>query len=104
VPRWRKKNGIFSPEPPTYKEAHWGLDPEEIRHEQVGEPRDNTELRGLGELVQVVYLTQKGGDPELVEYEHDFRGKLPLLAYGAEDGRLYIVGGSYKVKRHGIVG
>jgi len=70
----------------------------------VQEPRDNEKLIGLGILLSVVYVTEKGGDRSPVEYEHTFDERNPpLLAYGSDDGKLYIVGGGYKVKPHGIV-
>lgn len=63
------------------------------------------ELVELGQLVSVVYLTQKGGDGELVEYEHEFgkRGKgLPILAFNRSG--LFIAGGSYTITTRGIEG
>lgn len=56
----------------------------------------------MGRLVSVVYETQKKGDRGPTEYEHDFEGTRPTLAYS--DGGLVIVGGTYKVKAGGIDG
>jgi hypothetical protein len=98
--RKRKKNGA-----PSYEESHWGLSPEVRTTFSVPEPSDNDKLIGLGTVVSIVYLTEKGGDGELVEYEHDFSARNPpLLAYGNRDGKLYIVAGGYKVRARGIVG
>ena len=55
----------------------------------------------LGRLVSVVYESDKwSGRKEL--YEHEFLGD-PLLV-SSEDGRLFILGGNYKVNNTGIVG
>jgi hypothetical protein len=91
--------------PPSYTESHWGKGPKDIRKNvPVPDPRDNTKLIGLGVLHSVVYITEKGGDYELVEYEHAFsEDDPPLLAYGDKDGKLYIVAGGYRVTKHGIV-
>jgi hypothetical protein len=100
--RKRRRNGNV---PPSYTESHWGIKPTVSKDWNVHEPSDNDELIGLGTVVSIVYLTEKGGDGELVEYEHDFSPRNPpLLAYGDRDGKLYIVAGSYKVTKHGIVG
>jgi hypothetical protein len=70
----------------------------------VQEPSDNEQLTGLGWLYQVVYVTTKAGDTGPTEYIHTFDEKNPpLLAYGSDDGRLYIVGGGYVVRKHGII-
>jgi hypothetical protein len=98
--RKRRRNGNV----PSYEEAHWGLKPTDVRTADVCEPGDNTKLVGLGALVSVVYLTEKGGDGELVEYEHHFKpSDMPLLAYGDTDGNLYVIGGAYYITKHGIV-
>jgi hypothetical protein len=103
----RKRKSALKRRPnpaPTYRESHWGLDSEKTSVEAVPDPRDNQKLIGLGTLFEVVYITEKKWDG-VSEYEHKFDEKNPpLLAYGDRDGRLYIVGGRYKVTRHGIVG
>jgi hypothetical protein len=106
VRRRRKKNGWYSSRPPSYKEAHWGREPPDgVKRYDVNEPRDNDHLIGLGTVVKIIYLTEKGSDPEVVEYDHDFSKRTPpLLAYGSDDGRLYLLGGTYKMTKHGIVG
>ena len=71
---------------------------------RVTEPSDNRKLIALGPLFSVVYLTEKGSDRDVVEYEHKFKpSDPPLLCYGSEDGRLYLVGGGYYMHKHGIV-
>ena len=55
----------------------------------------------LGELVSITYRTKKGDDVELTDYEHEFRGPRPRLAYN-ESG-LIIAGGRYRVEPRGIV-
>jgi hypothetical protein len=45
------------------------------------------------ELVSLVYLEQKPGDPEPTEYEHEFEGELPELTM--RGGKAQIRGGSY---------
>lgn len=88
--------------PPSYEASHWGRAPRSRSTREVTEPGDNEELIALGTLVQVVYRTSKG-DLVNVEFEHEFNAPRPLLTYGSDDGRLYLVGGGYKVTRRGIV-
>jgi hypothetical protein len=99
--RERRSNGA-----PSYTASHWGRRPEDSFSTDVPEPRDNNHLITLGWLHSVVYITRKGSDPpEGVEYEHKFSHRNPpLLCYGSDDGRLYLVGGSYRMTRHGIIG
>ena len=54
------------------------------------------------ELVSLVYLEQKPGDPEPFEYEHEFAGDLPSLRM--RGGALQIEGGSYRTKNGWIEG
>jgi hypothetical protein len=95
---------LSNPKPPTYEEAHWGLPSHGSSSLDVGDPRRNRKLVSYGALVSVVYLTKKGDDPALTEYEHKFKGPLPLLAFGSKDGKLYIAGGGYVCEDRGIVG
>ena len=90
--------------PPSYRASHWGKNPGKVTDLNIPAPRDNRKMIGLGELVQVVYLTTKGGDSGPTEYVHKFERRLPVLAYGDHDGKLYVAGGSYKVSSRGIVG
>lgn len=89
---------------PSYKESHWGRLAGGQMSLHVGDPRTNGKLVGYGELIEVVYLTQKGRDKGPTEYQHKFRRELPILSYGNRDGRLYVAGGSYKCEARGIVG
>jgi hypothetical protein len=92
--------------PPTYKSSHWGIDSKKDLSLLVPTPHKSHPMVGLGELVSVVYLTQKGGDGGLTEYEHKFEKRRPVLAYALDKGRtrLFVAGGSYTVTRRGIVG
>lgn len=102
VRRKRKKNGA-----PGYRALHWGRSGRGFSQATVPNAlKDNPDgLVLIGDLQQVVYVTRKGFDPpEKVEYEHDFEGYLPKLYVGRNDGRLYIVGGTYRVSAHGIIG
>lgn len=49
-------------------------------------------------IARIVYTTKKGGDSDLVYYEHDFEAPLPRL-----QGR-QLTGGGYRVTEAGIVG
>lgn len=91
---------------PSYKATHWGLEPTKIEKLNVPDPRENRArgLFALGPLYSVTYLTKKGSDTALVEYQHKFSRRMPVLAYGSKDGKLYVVDGSYKVRARGIVG
>lgn len=74
-------------------------------------PKDHLDL---GELVSIVYFTSKDfHNFEPSEYEHHFglnddtgqpRGTRPTLHYDVHSKRLYLTGGTYRVKRAGIVG
>lgn len=85
-----------------YKRVHWGVPGDgKIHRGRAADPRKTS--TALGTLVSVVYCTQKGGDGELVEYEHKFSRKSPpVLAFNREG--LLIIGGSYRVEERGIVG
>lgn len=67
-------------------------------------PRDHVLV---GAVAQIVYHTSKGfHDFHASDYQHDFGedgGTLPLLCYDTQSKRLYLVGGTYKVKPEGIV-
>jgi len=88
-----------------YRVTHWGLGGEKATRslECVDVCREGP-LVELGQLVSVVYLTRKLGDRGPTEYEHDFSGSLPVLAYSGEGKRLVVAGGSYRVTPRGIVG
>jgi hypothetical protein len=82
-----------------YAAFHWG---ERSNHSQLHRhPWPDPVMEQLGELVEVVYETSKGG--EVYHWQHPFSAPRPVLAYGG-NGNLWILGGSYKVNRRGIVG
>lgn len=85
-----------------YERTHWGERGRgKVSQLRAANPRHGTSTN-LGRLVSVVYLTKKKGDRELTEYEHEFEGPLPTLAYN--DGGLIVAGGRYRVKTGGITG
>lgn len=94
-----------------YREKHWGEEPKGVARELDVVDVGHGVLVELGVLERVEYCTTKSGDPKGATYYHDFGGRLPVLAYhsceraGCPDvGKLVIAGGSYKVRKHGIVG
>ncbi len=98
-----------------YAKTHWG---------KAGDGKQLTGdvLEGdapkLGTVLGITYATKKGDDPELVDYWHTFgdygavlslrkRAFIPPALEGATVGGrqlLRLVGGSYTVTEHGIVG
>lgn len=86
-----------------YRLTHGGLaGPWEHRTLTCADPSAG-QLVVLGELVSLVYLTQKGsGDPRPTEYEHEFSRPLPVLTF--HQGGLVICGGRYRVGVRGIHG
>jgi hypothetical protein len=48
------------------------------------------------EVVKIIYLEQKPGDPEPFEYEHDFEGDPPRLEM--RGGKAQLRGGSYRTR------
>lgn len=86
-----------------YRITHWGkAGPRAYRTLLCADPRGG-ELVELGELVSLVYLTEKGGEGGPAEYEHEFsRARRPVLAF--HQGGLVICGGGYRVGVRGIHG
>jgi hypothetical protein len=86
-----------------YRVTHWGkAGPHEFRDLGCADPGARP-LVELGELVSVVYLTEKGGDSGPTEYEHAFAARRrPVLAF--HEGGLVICGGGYRVGVRGIHG
>ena len=96
-----------------YARTHWG-------RAGAGDRLDGDVLEGkaprLGTCTEITYATKKGTDPELVDYWHTFgdvgalgRKKAfiaPALEGATVGGRqlLRLVGGTYTVDAHGIVG
>jgi hypothetical protein len=58
----------------------------------------------VGELRGVIYRTSRVPGEEPKNYVHFFEDKLPILTTNPAGTRLYIVGGSYRVKNNGIHG
>lgn len=89
-----------------YKRVHWGIEgPRGAVSTRVPDPflKDDPVPVVLGHLVKVVYCTEKGGDGELVDYDHDFDPKnSPILCFNRSG--LIICGGGYRVGIRGIVG
>lgn len=85
-----------------YENFHWGERPEKVIVGADVSPEPDV-LSNIGTLVNITYLTSKGG--EKAEWTHDFGeegGKRPKLAVDSENNRLHIVGGDYKVTERGI--
>lgn len=86
------------------EEFHWGNKARGMSRVRVpGAPRV---LVKLGTLAEIAYSTNKRGDGPST-YVHSFGeggGRRPSLAMDVDSGRLHIVGGTYRVKREGIVG
>lgn len=64
------------------------------------------EVQIIGDLSYVIYRTPKEGDLEDGEpamYDHEFEDPQPLLCIDNR-GRLWVAGGGYTVKEHGIIG
>jgi hypothetical protein len=85
-----------------YERTHWGKKGRgAVRTIRAADPRHGTAV-ALGKLVAVVYRTEKAGDDEPTDYEHEFEGPLPTLAYNP--GGLIVAGGGYRIKEDGIDG
>ena len=88
----------------SYRALHWGdagRRPDTI--ERVALPQAGSSVVLLGELVEVVYRTSKGGEPS-ADWCHAFGRPAPLLCVDPSSGLLLIAGGGYRVGRAGIVG
>jgi len=72
---------------------------------EVERPEPKGDMFKLGEIAQINYLASKdeGKDTVEAEYYHRFEGELPVLA-ADEDGKLFVIGGSYDIEPRGIVG
>lgn len=86
-----------------YRLTHWGKGGSASqRIATCPDPRRGG-LVELGQLVSLVYLTEKGGDDGPTEYEHAFAARRrPVLAFSTEG--LFICGGAYRVGVKGIHG
>jgi len=95
----------------AYVRTHWGEVGAWERRQSVIVDGRHGELVVLGVLERVVYATVKGGDDDIVDYDHAFESTKPLLVFHVcdrakckERGKVTIAGGSYRVTARGIVG
>ena len=93
----------------AFKSFHWGDDPDAlVPTVAAARTRAGDVVVSIGELVSVVYETEKAG--QLYDWEHEFEGERPELAHitdrsgNSKSPSLVIVGGTYKVNSRGIVG
>jgi hypothetical protein len=84
-----------------YARTHWGQSGAwGISTGDMPVPKKGTPSTGIA---RVVYTTKKGGDRALTDYDHPFEKELPrYVKCGAST--FQILGGSYRVTEHGIVG
>ena len=88
----------------TYERFHWGqkgrrgAERAEIAHWRAGDA-----LTLIGQMIGIVYRTEKGSDDEPVDYDHDFSKPYPKLYRHEASGRLVIAGGKYRVEERGII-
>lgn len=84
-----------------YRLTHWGLGGKNAKVEGLScaDPTCGTFTK-LGDLVEVTYRTEKGGDGGVAEYTHEFLRPLPELVYSS--GGLVVAGGGYTVTARGI--
>lgn len=85
----------------SFRRTHWGDEAEGAELADVPIVRPGEAVTSLGELAEIAYEGQKGG--EWVIWVHPFEDPRPHLAYTATGG-LVIVGGNYRVTERGIVG
>lgn len=83
-----------------FRSFHWGEEPQNKQKGRAPKVSAGEVLYELGELVEIVYETSKGG--EIYEWIHKFEEPRPRLA-STESGGLVIVGGGYSVEARGIV-
>ena len=84
-----------------YEAFHWGMKSQGKRRVKVAPQPDV--LTNIGDLVNVTYETNKGG--EEAQWIHAFGeegGRRPKLAVDPDNKRLHIVGGDYTVTSKGI--
>jgi hypothetical protein len=86
----------------AYKDFHWGTKP--TKQVRVKVPRPSGKLWAIGKLHSAAYTTTKGREGRHT-WEHEFGeggGKKPTLA--TDGKRLFVIGGTYKIKPEGITG
>ena len=92
----------------AFEKFHWGDEPTEAAATLVSVVEPGDIVVAIGELVEVVYRTSKGG--EVFDWVHGFKGERPMLAHVTDKSgasrapSLVITGGSYRVTARGIVG
>lgn len=88
----------------TYERFHWGQRGRRgSERALVAHWRAGDRLSLIGPMQGIVYRTEKGGDDEPVDYDHDFSRPLPKLYRHEASGRLVIAGGRYRVEERGII-
>lgn len=94
-----------------YRELHWGREAERgpMLATRIDVDDDSSPLVELGALHAVLYVTQKGGDPEPTGYVHQFERPTPLLCveglHDAEPDLVIVRSRSkFRVNSHGIIG
>lgn len=86
----------------AYQAFHWGTEPR--KQVRVKVPRPSGRLWAIGKLHSAAYTTTKGKEGRHT-WEHEFGeggGKKPTLA--TDGKRLFVIGGTYKIKPEGITG
>jgi hypothetical protein len=84
-----------------YKNFHWGEEATKVETYDV--PSEVPDVTSeLGELVGVVYRTNKRGDGDTV-YVHEFDNPRPRLVTDTDKENLFVVGGRYTIEPRGIV-
>lgn len=83
-------------------ETFHGFEPDKVEIVSVDTDRIPKALVQVGDLVEIVYKSDKF-DGKMREYVHTFGKEKPILAAGA-NGKLYIIGGKYKITSRGIEG
>ena len=87
-----------------FRGTHWGSEEDMHATTRVRVPDVSKGIVAMGPLVSLVYLATKGGG--LYEWEHEFTGSRPILAYAHDGSGLVIVRGDsdYTVTKKGIEG
>ncbi len=85
-----------------YEDFHWGDQPQKNVVRKV--PRPPRVGVKLGRVHSIAYETRKGGEKAI--WEHEFGeegGRKPDLVMDQDTRKLYLIGGTYKIKPEGIV-
>ena len=84
-----------------FEAFHWGTPSTKTIAATIDPPKAHEALAVLGRLRRIDYETVKDGQHAI--WYHDFEHTFPYLAT-CKRGRLWIVGGSYRIRPEGIVG